>query len=108
MKGLSRRDSSVISMLATLPEDLSLIFNTHVESQVWIVTQDWKGRDMCVPGLGASQWCETTGTCCIQVLAHWGSNKQILKMNQVQERWQSVSEHERNCSLFTVPIAKTL
>lgn len=49
IEGLRRRDSSVINMLATQPEDLSLIFNTHAESQVWIVTQHWEGRDIVHP-----------------------------------------------------------
>lgn len=69
MKGLRRRDSSVISMLAIQLEDLSLIFNTHVESQVWIITRHWKERDMWVP------WYTLhTGACTLvlkQAYEHW-------------------------------------
>lgn len=49
IEGQRRRDSSVTNMLATQSRDLSLIFNTYAESQVWIVTQHWKGRDIVHP-----------------------------------------------------------
>lgn len=88
MKGLRRRDSSVISMLAIQPEDLSLIFNTHVESQVWIVTQHWKEREGHVRSLAY----EPAST--VRPLAHAAyrclhtgvqTSIRALKMDQVQE-----------------------